>query len=286
MDRMTGISAGLARCYVDACLLELRALKPGNAHIHADGHRIAVAEMETSASVSAAALARPGSSVGCRILDAVSATHAAVGHNTNLGIVLIAAPLLAAAETSATGQLRDALRAVLAQLTVDDAESAYAAIRLASPAGLGVAPDQDVATPPTIDLRAAMALAAERDRIARQYATDYEDVFLIGIPELASAQQAHQPPEWGATRAFMAFLAAFPDSHILRKHGAAAAETVRADAAALRPDVGRGPGDKRAIEALLAFDRRLKADGLNPGTSADLTVASALAVALGEARGR
>jgi triphosphoribosyl-dephospho-CoA synthase len=125
-----------------------------------------------------------------------------------------------------------------------------------------------------------MALAAERDRIARQYADDYADVFLVGIPELTSARQAHQSPEWGATRAFMAFLAAFPDSHIQRKHGPAAAEAVRAEAAALAADVARGPDDRTAIEALLAFDRRLKADQLNPGTAADLTVASALAFAL------
>ena len=283
MDRTAD---GLARGYLEACLLELEALKPGNAHIHAAGHRIAVAEMETSARVSAAPLARPGAPVGRRILDAVSATHAAVGSNTNLGIVLLAAPLLAAAEAASTGELRDALHDVLTHLTVEDATDAYAAIRLASPAGLGSASEQDVAAPPTVDLRAAMALAAARDRVARQYASGYEDVFRIGVPELASAERARQPPAWGATRAFMAFLAAFPDSHIRRKLGPAAAERVRVEAEALRPHLGRGPTDPRTTEALLAFDRRLKADGINPGTSADLTVASALAFALREGRGR
>src|SRR5579859_3647490 len=104
MDRTAD---GPARRYLEACLLELKALKPGNAHIHAAGHRIAVAEMETSARVSAEPLARPGSPVGRRILDAVSATRAAVGSNTNLGIVLLAAPLLAAAEAAPTGNLQD-----------------------------------------------------------------------------------------------------------------------------------------------------------------------------------
>ena len=281
---MSGIATVLERCYVDACALELRALKPGNAHVHAAGHRIAVAEMETSARVSAGPLARPGVPAGRRILDAVSATHAAVGGNTNLGIVLLAAPVLIAAETAQSGNLRDALHGVLTRLTVDDAAAAYAAIRLASPAGLGAAPEQDVATPPTVDLRAAMSLAASRDRVARQYATDYEDVFMIGVPELASARRSQQPPEWGATRAFMAFLAAFPDSHVQRKHGPAVAEGVRAEAAALLPQVSRGPGDRQAVEMLLAFDQRLKAGGLNPGTSADLTVASALAFTLNSTR--
>ncbi len=277
---MAGIATGLARCYVDACLLELRALKPGNAHVHAAGHRIAVGDLETSARVSAGPLAQPGAPVGRRIFKAVSATHAAVGSNTNLGIVLLAAPLLVAAEIAA-GNLRAGLKRVLAQLTMEDAADAYAAIRLASPAGLGAAPEQDVAAPPTVNLRAAMSLAADRDRVARQYAADYEDVFGIGIPELAAAQHAHEPPEWGATRAYMAFLASFADSHIQRKYGHELAESVRAEAAALRPAIRRGPDDRAAIEALLAFDGRLKADGLNPGTSADLTVASTLAFALG-----
>jgi triphosphoribosyl-dephospho-CoA synthase len=35
-------------------------------------------------------------------------------------------------------------------------------------------------------------------------------------------------------------------------------------------------------EALAAFDRTLKAQGLNPGTSADMTVASLFAAALDE----
>ena len=276
-------AAALERTYRDACLLELRALKPGNAHIHAAGHRLTVTDLETSAAVSAAPLCRAGAPVGQRILEAVSATRAAVGSNTNLGIVLLAAPLLAAAETP-TGDFRPALLRGLERLTVEDAAAAYQAIRLAAPAGLGSAPEHDVAAPPTIDLRRAMRLAADRDRVARQYAYDYEDVFAIGVPRLSAARQAAQPAEWGATCAFMAFLAAFPDSHIARKHGLGAAETVRAAAARLLPALARGPTDRDLMTALLDLDRRLKADALNPGTSADLTVASLLTLACEDLR--
>ena len=270
----------LGRAYREACRLELKALKPGNVHVHAAGHRMTMAQMETSAEVSAVPLARPGSAVGRRIIDAVSATHAAVGCNTNLGIVLLAAPLLAAADASPAGDLHGAVQGVLARLTVDDATAAYAAIRLAAPAGLGSTREQDVAASPSVDLRAAMTLAADRDRIGRQYATGYDDVFSLGVPQLAAAHREGQPPEWGATRAFMAFLAAFPDSHTARKHGAAVAEGVRGDAAALRDRLTGGPADRDLVAALLAFDQRLKARSINPGTSADLTVASLLAFSL------
>src|SRR5689334_15284561 len=171
----------LEQAYVEACRLELRALKPGNVHVASEGHGMTVAQFEASALASGAPLAVPGKPVGERIRDAVAATHAAVGCNTNLGIVLLAAPLIAAADRAGAGGLRKALAATLAGLTVADAEAAYEAIRLARPAGLGHADEQDVAASPTVDLRQAMALAADRDRIARQYTDDYDDVFAIGV---------------------------------------------------------------------------------------------------------
>jgi triphosphoribosyl-dephospho-CoA synthase len=262
----------LRDAYIAACRLELRALKPGNVHDHAAGHGMTVADFEASALASADALCAPDMPVGRRILDAVVATRRVVPCNTNLGIVLLAAPLLAAAERADAAGLRPALAVVLAGLTRADAEAAYEAIRLARPAGLGEVAHEDVAAAPTADLRQAMALAAERDRIARQYATDYADVFTIGVPRLAAALAQGMPAEWAATVTFMAFLAAFPDSHVARKFGAATAERVRAEAATLA-----APAAQRDAASLLAFDRRLKDAGVNPGTSADLTVASLLA---------
>lgn len=272
-------SEALRHAYLDAGRRELVALKPGNVHAHAAGHGMTVADFEESARVSAGPLTAPGHSVGERIRDAIAATHAAVGCNTNLGIVLLAAPLLAAAATAAPGRLRETLAATLERLTIADASAAYEAIRIAAPAGLGRTPEQDVAAPPTLDLRQAMTLAAGRDRIARQYATIYDDVFLIGVPRLRRLRAQHVAEDCAAALVYMDFLAAFPDSHILRKHGAAVAETVRSEAASLLPQLVASLGDSTRLTApLLAFDRRLKAQGLNPGTSADLTVASLLAL--------
>ncbi len=71
------------------------------------------------------------------------------------------------------------------------------------------------------------------------------------------------------------------DSHVRRKHGPAVAAAVRAEAEALRAglDLGAAP-----VAALLAFDRDLKERGINPGTSADFTVATLFADALRTAR--
>jgi triphosphoribosyl-dephospho-CoA synthase len=267
----------LERAYLKACLLELRALKPGNVHIGSAGHGMTVAQFEASARASSRPLCAQGLPVGRRIRDAIAATHAAVGCNTNLGIVLLAAPLIAAAERAPEVGLPRALDVALGRLTIDDAAAAYEAIRLAAPAGLGHAALQDVAAAPSVDFRRAMALAADRDRVARQYATGYADVFTVGVPGLIAARRDRCSPEWGATRVYMQFLASFADSHIQRKHGVEVAEAVRREAEIIAATL-RGDEDERVIAELMTFDRRLKGSGLNPGTSADLTVASLLAL--------
>ncbi len=267
----------LREAYLAACRLELRALKPGNVHVFAAGHGMTVAQFETSAQVSAAPLCVAGKTVGARIRDAIAATYEAVGCNTNLGIVLLAAPLLQAAERCRGRDLRPVLSAVLDALTVADAEAAYEAIRLARPAGMGSAAAQDIANRPTVDLKAAMALAAPRDLIARQYGNNYAEVFSVGVAALRAAVAAGHSPEWATTLAYLGFLAGFPDSHIARKWGAETAEAVRRAAAALAADIRPAGEGEGSLLALFDFDQLLKSRGLNPGSSADLTVASLLA---------
>ena len=264
---MAGLAPGpIASLYRAACLAELDAIKPGNVHAFAAGHRMAVADFVTSAEVSAPHLAAAGAGVGARVAAAMDATMRAVGQNTNLGILLLCAPLAVAAERGLP------LRAVLAGLDRADAEGVFAAIRRANPGGLGAAPRHDVtATGPAPPLGAAMAEAADRDAIARAYVTDYADLRAIGLPALAQARAAGLAPPWTTTAVHLAYLTRLPDSHIARKHGPARAEAARAEAEAALASLVLGEG---AAEALLAHDRAMKEAGLNPGTSADLTVAT------------
>ncbi|TNC16452.1 triphosphoribosyl-dephospho-CoA synthase [Methylobacterium terricola] len=272
--------AAIERSYLAACRAELAAIKPGNVHVHAAGHRMSVADFEASASLSAPHIAAPGAPVGARVEGAVAATRAGIGQNTNLGIVLLCAPLAAAAERP--GPLRPALAAVLAELDATDAAGVFAAIRRASPGGLGRAERHDVtAEAPAPPLLAAMAEAAGRDRIARAYVTGFEDLFETGLPALAAARGAGLSEPWTTTAVHLAFLAGFPDSHLARKFGPEVAERVRAEAEGAFRGLPLGEG---ARAALMAHDSALKAAGLNPGTSADLTVATLFLDALRRAK--
>ena len=121
-----------------------------------------------------------------------------------------------------------------------------------------------------------MRAAQDRDHIARQYAHDFVDVFETGAGTLAHARIAGADPETATLLVYLAFLQAFPDSHIVRKHGAATAEEVRRETLrrfAPLADAGRAALFAEALD----WDDALKKQALNPGTSADLTVAALFA---------
>jgi len=279
-------------CFLRACTLDVAVRKPGNVSVASAGHGMQAEMFIASAQAAAGPMFQHGARVGERIEAAVAATWAVAGCNTNLGILLLCAPIAVAVdrfpEAASPPALGQAIETVLADLNLADGKAAYRAIARAHPGGLGAATGQDVRQPPTIGLRAAMALAADRDSIARQYRDGYADLFDIGVPALGSgfslmAMSADDPP--GADdvaavqRLYLTLLSRFADSHIVRNHGEAVAHIVMTAAQAwlARADLAV----KTDIDpAFAAWDASLKADRVNPGTTADLTVATLLIAGL------
>ncbi len=272
----------VAEAWLWSCRLDVEALKPGNVSVQAPGHGMSAADFIRSAEAVAPLLCAPDLSVGERILRSIEATQRAAGCNTNLGIVLLCAPLVhSVLMESPEGRLRPRLGAVLRSLTHDDARRAFAAIALASPAGLGQRERYDVRDDPGVNLAEAMAEAQTWDRIAFQYANDFIEIFDIGVacieryikPECNDAMAL----QWATVTCYLHFLAAFRDSHIERKYGSKRAEGVRRIAKEVESRVKACENLINAMPLLQEFDNNLKREGLNPGTSADLTVASLLA---------
>jgi triphosphoribosyl-dephospho-CoA synthase len=276
---VTALAGEIAAAFIAACRDELEAPKPGNVHLLSPGNRKTAADFLRSAAAAAAPLTRPGARVGARILGAVEATAAVVPRNTNLGIILLCAPLAAAA-VGAAG-LRPALAGELDRLDIEDARLAFRAIALAAPGGLGTAPRHDVHEPASVNLREAMAEAAGRDSIARQYVSGFADVFELGLPLLESALARAAEAKWATLAIYLGFLAAFPDSHVAREHGPAVAEEVRAQAQTFRARLPADLDMSHLLADLMMWDTALKNRGINPGTSADLTVATLFARRIG-----
>ena len=273
----SGLSGDLLEHQVQlACLLEVSAAKPGNitpAHHFAD---TTYADMVRSALVLGPVFARRRvlqRRVGELIADGVEATAQVAGANTNLGIVLLFAPLARAAVSRRADEgLRTAAQRALMDLDVEDATAAFAAIARANPGGLGDAPEHDVRAPARVSLREAMAAAANRDSIASEYATGYAIVFETGLPLLDDALRSGLPTLDAIVSLHVGLLASHPDTLVARKAGDDAARAVTAAAREVRD--GR--------RSLSDFDASLRSpdNRLNPGTTADLVAATLLAALL------
>lgn len=277
-----------------ACLMEATARKLGNVHPAASFVDLNYDDFARAAHAIAPALADVRQvGLGQAVFNAIDATQQESRSNVNLGIALLIAPLAAVAPQDS---LQHGIGEVLHQTTIDDAEHVYAAIRLARPGGMGKAQSQDVSDKPTVTLLEAMLLAADRDRIAEQYATNFNYVLGMARPWLLDAWNwcheigtaipqldrllglpAITPWEAAIIRFQLRLLADAPDSLVDRKCGPTVAEELQQRAAEVHK--ADWPNCMTSWPLLHRFDEWLRADGhrLNPGTTADLIAATLFA---------
>jgi triphosphoribosyl-dephospho-CoA synthase len=253
----------LGQCATLACILEATAPKAGNVHRSADF------------AIAPAIDAAPGVEIGRTVYEAMTATRRLVTTNTNLGIVLLFAPLAAVPQDEPL--TTSSVRNVLSRLTADDCRLVYEAIRLAQPGGLGTVEDMDVAEAPPSELLAAMRAAADRDLVARQYAEDFRLVLDEALPHI----EAGRSRGWSLTEAIihahLSLLAHYEDSLIARKCGRETAQKVSLLASKVL--AAGASGDESYYDALADLDFWLRADGhrRNPGATADLIAAALFA---------
>ncbi len=266
----------LIALYKNACEVELQAFKPGNVSIYAEGHDMTVDDFRKSAEVSAAPLCDESYSLGEKIFYTVKATREAVGCNTNLGIILLCAPLIYAVQHYPNVKLREALSKVLNNTTIDDANWTFKAILLASPGGLGEVENQDVNQNASVTLQAAMRLSSNKDRIALQYVSDYKDIFDLGVLRYTCTFNRWGEQSWAAVAVYADLLSQFSDSHIERKFGSRYSARVATMMRELSNKLEVVNDPEQVKPLLYQMDAELKSHGLNPGTSADLTVATVL----------
>lgn len=259
-----------------ACVWEATAPKPGNVYPGADFPDMAYSDFVRSAVAIGPIFDLEIRSVGQTIVDAVQATQAEVRKNTNLGTILLIAPLAAVARDL---PLKEGIHEVLERLSEVDTKWVFEAIRLANPGGLGRTDQADVRDdPPRRPLREIMALAADRDLVARQFANGFHEVLSLIAPKIVAEVAAGNTLSSAIVWAFLGQMAREPDSLIARKVGGAVAEEARQRAAEVVA-IGRSdPARHRA--AVAEFDGWLRADGnrRNPGTTADLIAAALFAI--------
>ena len=258
-------------------IAEVNALKPGNVSLYSEAHGMTVADFVKSAELTSPILCDTALSVGERVLECVRVTMSEVGCNTNLGMLLLFAPLLRAAELGVSS-LQSNLSIVLHELDTKDTVCIFEAIRLAHPGGLGESEKYDVNKDLEDDISLYMAMmeAKDKDLIAKQYVTDFSDIFSSGLVHIEDFSVRWNSVQWSIVACYMGFMSEFPDSHIRRKFGLDLAEQIKRNAVLVAKALQDKDSPEDAAEMLMKFDMELKEKGVNPGTSADLTAASLL----------
>jgi len=277
MDRKT-IEAAVMASFIG----EIEAFKPGNVSVYADGHDMTVRDFIISSEVSTPLLCQPDANLGLRVLESVKATQQAVGCNTNLGMLLLFAPIIMAAESAFNNidGLRYNVESTLSALTASDTEQIYEAIRIANPGGLGKLESQDVSDGPDCTLIEAMNLACNRDTVALQYTNNFTEIFELGFSTIKCFEKSWNSVKWSTVSCYLAFMSSIADSHIQRKYGRQIAEQVRKNSVVIAEKFHKASEPEIEIGLIQGFDEELKANGYNPGTCADLTAASLLVYTL------
>lgn len=262
----------IGRAAQAACVLEAISAKPGNVNRIFDFDDTTLTDFLLSAVMIGRSMEKADRHpVGRTVLSAVQATRRVVPCNTNLGIILLFAPL---AKAYGNEDLRTAVREVLEGLTVADAVLVSKAIRAAAPGGLGKVAVQDVACDPDVTLLELMSLASARDVVAREYATGYAITFELAYPALDRYLKQYGDFSSAIVQAYLTVLAEVPDTLIARKKSLKDAQAVSRWAAKVLRAGGMASDCGR--EQIREFDAFLRSEGnsLNPGTTADLIAAA------------
>jgi triphosphoribosyl-dephospho-CoA synthase len=256
-----------------ACVLEATAPKVGNVHPGAAFEDMHFGDfLKSSAAIEPIFANSAKLSVGELVLEGVRVTRAQVGINTNLGTLLLFAPLAKARESGMSlADLRPATQNVLSSLTHADSKAIYEAIRIAKPGGLGEAARHDVHAEAPLDLIVAMRQVAATDAVAAQYANGFADLFERLVPWFDRARSTGLDLFAAIGDVQVRWLAEELDGLVVRKRGIAVATAVQS----LARRVEQAESRELRCEPLRELDVYLRSDGhgRNPGTTADLIAA-------------
>ena len=216
--------------------------------------------------------------LGRYILQAVAETDRWIKNNTNLGIVMMTTPIAVAASISESfDDIRQNVKLLMSNTSVDDACDLYDAINIADAGGMGDQDEYDVASDNAKnELRAnsqtmydVLKISAPWDMLAREMTSDMPAVFEIGYPAYHELKQSKSQND-ACVLTFLTILSQVPDTLISRKYGSDEALKI----SMMTRDLLNLKDEPDFRDKLSQFDDYLFKNKYNPGTTADLTAAS------------
>ena len=264
----------LKSAYLFSCKKDIELIKPGNVNLLSSHKDTKAQDYLDSAILSSKELFNQNYSLGKRILESVNITRSQVNVNTNLGIILLCAPVIQSYIDFNNLDLREGIKKTLSTTSIKDTHDLCAAINISSPGGLGDSDMYDTASYPNASIKQIMDYSQEYDRISYQYSHNFSDIFDFIIPKLEFLNQRYESLDISLSLLFIEILAKIPDSHISRKFGDKIAKKTSNNAHDLLKILDREHDPDYLAKALNNLDYEYKKKGINPGTTADLLVAS------------
>lgn len=256
-----------------ALLLEVAGTpKPGNVDRHREHSDLRFEHFLVGAvgAYPGLEMAADGAPVGASFERAVEGMSQQDGGNTQFGALLLLVPLVAAA--TRTELTPEGVSSVVEGTTVEDAANFYRAfdhtdVSVREPPdgmeALDVRRGSDAVSAVeerSITLSELMELSSGRDGVAREWVEGYERSFDAArwIAERSG------PVGDRVAEAYLRLLSREPDTFVAAKHGQRTAHSVMVRAQEARE------GGRELVEA---FAKSLVEEGINPGTTADITAA-------------
>ncbi len=298
----------ISKCLQLAIMLEVSAQKPGNVSFTSSFEKTRVEHFLASA-VAAGPNFQEAAYLGTKVAEKrLDAGKVGVGQlikdcaldvkawqrggNTILGTVMLFIPIAVAAGMTPTKEnyafnffeIRKNIDLAVKSTTAWDSVHLYEAVDIASPSGLGEAPDLDVSDPASkerlltdnIGLFEVFKIAQGYDDICYEWVNNYSITFDLSYPYLMK-QLENKPLNNAVVHTFLKILSERADTFIARKVSKQKALEVSQEAKAILAIGGLDTAEGK--NSLTEFDRTLRSSGnsCNPGTTADLT---AVALAL------
>lgn len=299
----------IAQALQISCLLEAAADKPGNVSPKKSFDDLNYSHfLISAAAVFPAFLNIRNRGVGEMIYQGIKETHSLINTNTNLGILLLTAPLASAyvnlrekkeeeffdkqalefenlhrdnkfgieTKSSFLNALRKELKLILDNLDKNDADFAYRAINLSKAGNLDKVEKGDVSQKPDLNLYQAMKLAEKRDNISYEYVNNYQIIFEFAFPKFIENMKDIDSIDNLIIKTFLEILAEYPDSLIARKYDLKTAEKVSLRTKMLLDKLRNiEMNSHKAVVLIDEFDKYLRSENrkYNPGTTADFITA-------------
>tara|TARA_B100001057_G_scaffold260428_1_gene260623 strand:+ start:1302 stop:2147 length:846 start_codon:yes stop_codon:yes gene_type:complete len=260
-----------------ACKLDVFSIKPGNVLLNRPAYGMTHKDFLQGSMACSDTICEPNLDIAEKIYQSVNASMDVVGCNTNLGIILLCAPIVQAIYLDKDHKFNQSnLKKVINDIDSKQTQKIYKAINIASAGGMGEKSEYDLKNSKKVNftLYEAMKYASPYDYIAFQYSTYFDNIINNLAPCWRKYFNKFNSDENATTALFMEFISGNPDSLIARKHGIDKALEVSDKFVELSREYNESKNPNNLNNQLLLLDSELKIQGLNPGTTADVVVAS------------